>query len=91
MSQNGAMPDRSTTPGLRERKKMRTRETIRREAFRLFDAQGFGATTVEQIAEASDISASTFFRYFPNKAALLIPNQLLDMNSKTICGVDKTP
>ncbi|BBZ65442.1 TetR family transcriptional regulator [Mycolicibacterium insubricum] len=78
MSQNGAMPDRSTTPGLRERKKMRTRETIRREAFRLFDAQGFGATTVEQIAEASDISASTFFRYFPNKAALLIPNQLLN-------------
>lgn len=77
MSNNGVMPDRPDSPGLRERKKMRTRETIRREAFRLIEAQGYAATTVEQIADAADVSASTFFRYFPNKAALLVPNQLL--------------
>ena len=58
--------------GLRERKKARTRATIRSEAIRLFSEQGFAATTVEQIAEAADISASTFFRYFPTKEAVIV-------------------
>lgn len=65
-------------PGLRERKKIRTRETLRREAYRLFELHGYADTTVEQIAEAADVSPSTFFRYFPNKAALLVPDQLME-------------
>ena len=65
-------------PGLRERKKIRTRETIRVQALKLFEANGYAATTVEQIAQAADVSPSTFFRYFANKEALLIPDQLMD-------------
>ncbi|MEU8250776.1 TetR family transcriptional regulator [Nonomuraea sp. NPDC048916] len=57
--------------GLRERKKARTREAILREAFRLFRERGYNATTVEQIAEAAEVSPATFFRYFPTKEHLV--------------------
>ena len=62
--------------GLRERKKIKTRQTIRREAFRLIDENGYSATTVEQIADAADVSPSTFFRYFPSKESLLLADDL---------------
>jgi AcrR family transcriptional regulator len=53
--------------GLRERKKLKTRAAIREHALRLIRAQGYAATTVEQIAAAAEVSPSTFFRYFPTK------------------------
>ncbi len=54
--------------GLRERKKLRTRETIVAVATGLFVEQGYEATTTAQIAEAAEVSSSTFFKYFPTKA-----------------------
>lgn len=61
---------------LRERKKIKTRQVIRRAAFRLIDENGYAATTVEQIAEAAEVSPSTFFRYFPSKESLLLSDDL---------------
>jgi len=58
--------------GLRQRKKARTRAEIQRHALRLFREQGYDATTVSQIAEAAEVSESTFFRYFPTKEDLIL-------------------
>jgi len=63
------------TPGLRERKKARTRWAIQEEALKLFREQGYQATTIDQIAAAADISPSTFFRYFPTKEDVVLYDQ----------------
>jgi AcrR family transcriptional regulator len=62
--------------GLRERKKAKTKIAIQEHAVRLFRAQGYAATTVEQIAEAAEVSPSTVFRYFPTKEELVTTDEL---------------
>jgi AcrR family transcriptional regulator len=66
------MTSSSLPTGLRERKKAKTRAAIREHAMRLFHDQGYAATTVDQIAEAADVSQSTFFRYFPTKEDVVL-------------------
>lgn len=62
-------------PGLRERKKIETLHRMQEEALRLFDEQGYEATTIEQIAEAAGVSPSTFYRYFPTKEDVVVQDE----------------
>lgn len=53
--------------GRRERKRRETRTRISDAAMSLFLEKGYVAVTVDEIAEAADISKRTFFGYFPAK------------------------
>ncbi|MFF5028358.1 TetR/AcrR family transcriptional regulator [Streptomyces collinus] len=62
-------------PGLRERKKIRTREAIRTAAYALVGEHGYDATTIDQIAERAEVSPSTVFRYFPTKEDIVLTDE----------------
>ncbi|WP_328553734.1 MULTISPECIES: TetR/AcrR family transcriptional regulator [unclassified Streptomyces] len=68
-------PAAEPQPGLRERKKIKTRIAIREATYRLIEEQGYDATTIEQIAEAAEVSPSTVFRYFPTKEDIVLTDE----------------
>ncbi len=61
--------------GLRERKKIKTREAIRTATYALIKEQGYDATTIDQIAERAEVSPSTVFRYFPTKEDIVLTDE----------------
>jgi AcrR family transcriptional regulator len=60
------------TTGLRERKKLRTRRALGAAALELAVTHGLAEVTVEQIAEAADVSPRTFFNYFSSKEEAVV-------------------
>ena len=64
-------PETDSPVSLRERKKQATRRLLRRAALDLVAERGLANVTVEDIAEAAEVSPRTFFNYFPSKEAVL--------------------
>jgi AcrR family transcriptional regulator len=78
------MADPAAPMGLRERKKLQTREALLRVARELFEARGYDQVTVAEIADAANISVKTLFTYFRSKEDLafgdeeVLRDQLVD-------------
>lgn len=64
--------DKLTPPvGLRERKRAETHARIQSEAMRLFLANGFDATTLDEISQAAGVSRRSLFHYFGSKEEIV--------------------
>ena len=61
-----------TDGGLRERKRTAAMYRIQSVALDLFEERGFEAVTVEEIAEVSEVSPSSVYRYFGTKEQLVL-------------------
>jgi AcrR family transcriptional regulator len=72
----GRMEAFSPSPGLRERKKQKTRDTIIKVALERFAEQGYEHTTIAEIADAAEVSPRTIFAYFPSKEDIVFYDQL---------------
>jgi AcrR family transcriptional regulator len=82
-----AAPLAEPRTSLRERKKLATRRSLRRHALDLVARRGFIHVTVEDIAEAADVSPRTFFNYFPSKEAALFgadPERIARMRERVV-------
>lgn len=62
----------TTELGRRDRKKLATYQSLRSAALRLVAERGLHQVTVEDIAEAADVSVRTFFNHFPSKEDAIV-------------------
>lgn len=58
--------------GVREARRVATAERISRAARRLADERGLDGFTMEELAEASEVSRRTLFNYYPGKDAAVL-------------------
>jgi AcrR family transcriptional regulator len=65
--------------GLRDRKKIKLRETILQTADRLFRENGYDKTTLERICDEAETSLRTLLRYFPTKEDLALGREMIVM------------
>lgn len=61
--------------GLRERKRLSAMTRIQEVAVDLFEERGFAHVTVEEIAEAAEVSPSSIYRYFGTKEGIVVRDE----------------
>ena len=89
MTVTSTAPATEAPVSLRERKKLATRRLLRRAALDLVAERGLANVTVEDIAEAADVSPRTFFNYFPSKEAALFggdPERAVELRKRVATG-----
>ena len=61
--------------------------TIQERALDLFDANGFAAVTIEEIAAAAEVSPSSVCRYFGTKEGILVADEFDAMSQEAVAGL----
>jgi AcrR family transcriptional regulator len=79
----------SESPGLRERKKARTRLAISNLATKMFIERGFDDVTVAEVAAAADVSVATIFNYFETKEELFFDRDGETIEAQRRCIVER--
>ena len=73
--------------GLRERRRRSAMRVIQERALDLFDANGFGAVTIEEIAAAAEVSPSSVYRYFGTKEGILVADEFDAMSQEAVADL----
>jgi AcrR family transcriptional regulator len=73
--------------GLRERWRINAMRTIQEQALDLFDARGFDAVTIEEIAAAAEVSPSSVYRYFGTKEGLVVADEFDSWSQEAVEGI----
>ena len=81
----------SQEPGRRERKKAATRQALADAALELFMAHGYDNVTVNQIADAADVSVTTLFKHFPDGKQALVFDEEADMEAQLVAAITDRP
>ncbi|PJJ55701.1 TetR/AcrR family transcriptional regulator [Compostimonas suwonensis] len=80
-------PAETSVPDLRERRRRELARAIALAAVELFEQNGFQATTIDDIAAATGISRTTFFRHCATKeAAVLVDDAGLEAELLSAAG-----
>ncbi|WP_433291550.1 TetR/AcrR family transcriptional regulator [Actinoplanes sp. CA-030573] len=74
-------------PGLRERKKLATREALRAAALRLAVERGPDQVRVEDIAEAAGVSPRTYNNYFASREQAIVSAVTADREARIAAAV----
>lgn len=61
--------------------------TIQETALDLFDARGFDAVTIEEIADAAQVSPSSVYRYFGTKEGILVADEFDAMSEQAVSDI----
>ena len=75
----------------REKQKAETRALILESARHLFEAEGFKATTMRNVAIKAEIGLGTIYKHFKNKAALLVAALLEGLTHLYATATEKLP
>ena len=69
------LADPQLGPGLRERKRIAAMRRIQAKGLDLIESRGFARVTVEEIADAADVSPSSIYRYFGTKEGIVLRDE----------------